>query len=215
MLHFCSGLLPSCKPPLLRILPLLPQAHQGIETLAKVDKLGYFDFTMPCLFQAQQLVIVSPPPCSLLPCTASSPISLMVQPTQPEVMPVKSSSGPSLPVGSTRKSFLPPPTPLRRRNSLEMQSSIVPPISNSPFLLNSIIPSNSSLSCQYKPEESPLKHVNSVSSSNLGELAFRPLEHPALDQFDWPTTLNFSATKTQKKQEKEPKKGPNLERVRL
>ena len=96
-----------------------------------------------------------------------------------------------------------------------MQFSIVPPISNSPFLLNSIIPSNSSLSCQYKPEESPLKHVNSISSSNLGELAFRPLEHPALDQFDWPTTLNFSATKTQKKQEKEPKKGPNLERVRL
>ena len=137
----------------------------------------------------------------------------MVQPTQPEVMPVKSSSGPSLPVGSTRKSFLPPPTPLRRRNSHEMQSSIVPPISNSPLLLNSI--PIISFSCQYKPEESPLKHVNSISSSNLGELSFRPLNHPALDQFDWPTTLNFSATKTQKKQEKEPKKGPNLERVRL
>ena len=37
MLHF-SGLLPQCKPPLLRILPLLPQSHQGIETLAKVEK---------------------------------------------------------------------------------------------------------------------------------------------------------------------------------
>ena len=39
MLHF-GNLLPPCRPPLLRILPLLPQSHQGIETLAKVENLG-------------------------------------------------------------------------------------------------------------------------------------------------------------------------------
>jgi len=220
MLHFGS-LLPPCRPPLLRILPLLPQSHQGIETLAK----------------AQQLVIVSPPPCSLLTRT-DHPISLMVQQT-PAVAPLKfqqtpavgpfkllvqqttaaveplkfqcSSPDPTLPVGSARRSFL-PPTPIRRRKSLDLQSSISPPVSTCPLLSNPIS-THPSLSCQYKLEESPHEQSNSNSFSSPSGSSCYPLQPPALGQFDWPTTLSFSSTQMLKKQEKEPKKGPNLERV--
>jgi len=220
MLHF-GNLLPPCRPPLLRILPLLPQSHQGIETLAK----------------AQQLVIMTPPPCSLLTCTdhpislmvqqtpavaplkfqqtpALTPLKLLVQQTPAAVEPLKiqsSSPGPSLPVGSARRSFL-PPTSIRRRKALDLQSSTAPPISNCPLLLNPIS-TYPSLSCQYKLEESPQEKSNSNSFSNPNGPSCYPLESPALGQFDWPTTLNFSSTQLQKKQEKEAKKGPNLERV--
>jgi len=207
MLHFGS-LLPPCKPPLLRILPLLPHSHQGIETLAK----------------AQQLVMMTPPPCSLLACT-DNPISLMVQQTPaaaplkllvqhtPAVAPIKSSSpGPSLPVGSARRSFLPPtPTPIKRRKPLDLQSSIAPPVSKCSPLLNPI-PTYNYLSSQYKLEESSLAQSNSFSNPG-GPSCHNSLQPPVLGQFDWPTTLIFSSTQPQKKLEKEPKKGPNLERV--
>ena len=190
------------------------------------------------LFQAQQLVIVSPPPCSLLTRT-DHPISLMVQQT-PAVAPPKfqqtpavgsfkllvqqttaaveplkfqcSSPDPTLPVGSARRSFL-PPTPIRRRKSLDLQSSISPPISTCPLLSNPIS-THPSFSCQYKLEESPHEQSNSNSFSSPSGSSCYPLQPPALGQFDWPTTLSFSSTQMLKKQEKEPKKGPNLERVR-
>ena len=225
MLHFGS-LLPPCKPPLLRILPLLPHSHQGIETLAKVHSvLGCVLWTICFLFQAQQLVMMTPPPCSLLACT-DNPISLMVQQTPaaaplkllvqhtPAVAPIKSSSlGPCLPVGSARRSFLPPtPTPIKRRKPLDLQSSIAPPVSKCSPLL-SPIPTYNYLSSQYKLEESSLAQSNSFSNPG-GPSGQNTLQPPVLGQFDWPTTLIFSSTQPQKKLEKEPKKGPNLERVR-
>lgn len=206
MLHFGS-LLPPCRPSLLRIPPLLPQSHQGIETLAK----------------AQQLVIVTPPPCSLLACT-DNPISLMVHQT-PSVAPLKlqqspavahhkfkSSLGPSLPVGSARRSFL-SPTPFRRTSPDQHSSNVDPPISNCPLFLNPISSTHFSLSSLYKQEDSSLEQSHSNSFSNPGGPSSYHLQPPALGKFDWPTTLNFSSTQPQKKQEKEPKKGPNLERV--
>ena len=238
MLHFGS-LLPPCKPPLLRILPLLPQSHQGIETLAKVIycagvnicptkysplRLEGVKCAIFFFFQAQQLVIVTPPPCSLLTCT-DNPISLMVQQTPtvaslkshqpPAVAPLKSSSpGPSLPVGSARRSFLPPtPTPIKRRKPLDLQSSIAPPVSKCSLLL-SPTPTYHYLSSQYKLEESSLAQSNSFSNPG-GPSGHNTLQPPVLGQFDWPTTLIFSSTQPQKKLEKEPKKGPNLERVRI
>ena len=176
------------------------------------------------MLQAQQLVMVSPPPCSLLACT-NHPISLMVQQTPaaaplkflvletPAVAltPLKPSHGPSLPVGSARRSFL-PPAPIKRRKSLDSQSSIAPQISQHPLLHNSTPTHISLSSCQYELEGSSQNHSNSFSNPG-GPSCYNTLQPSSLGQFDWPTTLNFSATQPQKRQEKEPKKGANLERV--
>ena len=176
------------------------------------------------MLQAQQLVIVTPPSCSLLACT-DHPISSMVHQT-PSVAPLKlqqspavahlkfkSSLGPSLPVGSARRSFL-SPTPFRRTSPDQHSSNVDPPISNCPLFLNPISSTHFSLSSLYKQEDSSLEQSHSNSFSNPGGPSSYHLQPPALGKFDWPTTLNFSSTQPQKKQEKEQKKGPNLERVR-
>jgi len=190
MLHF-SGLLPQCKPPLLRILPLLPQSHQGIETLAK----------------AQQLVIISPSPCSLQ-ARSEAPISLMVQPSR---APQPSPYNPRLPLGSARRSFLPSAHPAKGQ-SINVHHTIYP-VSNSP-LYPLPIPSHHPLSSSFILEE-PLSQEccsSSLLNNGQGEIS-NALEPSTFDQFNWPTTLNCPISDTRKKQEQETKKGPNLERV--
>ena len=77
------------------------------------------------IFQAQQLIIISPSPCSLL-ARSEAPISLMVQPSR---APQPSPYNPRLPLGSARRSFLPPAHPAKGQ-SINVQHTSYP-VSNS------------------------------------------------------------------------------------
>ena len=130
---------------------------------------------------------------------------------QPSRAPQPSPYNPRLPLGSARRSFLPPAHPAKGQ-SIDVQHTSYP-VSNSP--LNPLpIPSHHSLSSSLILEE-PLSQKScsySLLKNGHGEIS-NALQPSTFDQFNWPTTLNFSTSDTRKKQEQETKKGPNLERV--